>query len=73
MDERFRLRNDFDMKSFSIEAQVVLKALQKHGMILADNGIAWGMSFAPDERMKVLHYELWNVTRNDFEAVVKPQ
>lgn len=70
MGERFRLRSDFDLKSFTREAQVVLKALQKHGMILADNGIAWGMSFAPDERMKPLHHELRLVLGKDFEAVL---
>jgi len=35
---RWRLKADFDMASFSSEAQVVLKALQKYGMFLADGG-----------------------------------
>lgn len=72
MGERFRLRSNFNMTGFSQEAQVVLKALQKHGMILADNGIAWGMSFAPDERMKPLHDELRIVTGKDFVVVTSP-
>ncbi|MFT3878064.1 MAG: hypothetical protein QM703_00210 [Gemmatales bacterium] len=73
MGERFRLRSDFNMTGYSKEAQVVLKALQKHGMILADNGIAWGMSFAPDERMKVLHDGLRKVSGKDFVVVTNPQ
>jgi hypothetical protein len=72
MGERFRLRSDFNMSGFSKEAQVVLKALQKHGMILADNGIAWGMSFAPDERMKPLHEELRKVSGKNFEVAIDP-
>ncbi|HQR08179.1 MAG TPA: hypothetical protein PLN21_15230 [Gemmatales bacterium] len=72
MGERFRLRGDFNLTGFSKETQVVLRALQKHGMILADNGIAWGMSFAPDERMKALHEELRLVTGKDFQVVIDP-
>ncbi|MFO0815917.1 MAG: hypothetical protein U0796_22085 [Gemmatales bacterium] len=69
MGERFRLRLDFNKRGFSRDAQTVLKALQEYGMILADNGIAWGMSFAPDPRMKPLHDELRRVVGKDFEAV----
>lgn len=72
MGERFRLRRDFNLQGFSPEAKTVLRALQKHGMILADNGIAWGMSFAPDPRMKVLHDDLRKVTGKDFEVLLMP-
>lgn len=73
MGERFRLRNNINISGYSKEAQTVLRALQKHGMILADNGIAWGTSFAPDPRMKPLHDELRHITGKDFEVVVKPE
>lgn len=72
MGERFRLRSDFNMSGYSRDAQTVLKALQKYGMILADNGIAWGMSFAPDDRRKPLYDELRKVLGKDFEAVTLP-
>jgi hypothetical protein len=45
-----RLRADFDTSSFPREAQIILEALKQHGAIVADNGSAWYMSGAPDER-----------------------
>ena len=45
-----RLRADFDTSGFPHEAQVILEALKQHGAIIADNGSAWYMSGAPDER-----------------------
>jgi hypothetical protein len=38
MGLRVRLRSDFDTSSFSESAQVVLTAMKRYGMILADNG-----------------------------------
>ena len=71
MGQRFRLRGDFDISGFSAANQVILTALKKYGMILADNGSAWYLSGIPDER--------WNnddlralrnhVRGSDFEAV----
>lgn len=70
LGQRFRLRRDFDISGFSPEAQVILRALKKYGMILADNGSAWYISGAPDERWDndMLH-ELDQVKGSDFEAV----
>jgi len=70
MGQRFRLRADFDISDFSPEVQVILKALKKYGMILADNGSSWYISGAPDERWDndALH-ELHQVKGSDFEAV----
>jgi hypothetical protein len=45
-----RLRADFDTSGFPREAQVILEALKQHGAIVADNGSAWYLSGAPDER-----------------------
>jgi hypothetical protein len=66
----FRLRADFDTSGYSHDAKVILDALKKHGMILADNGSPWYISGAPDEDWDndVLH-ELDDVTGVDFEAV----
>ena len=70
MGQRFRLRADFDISGFSPEVQIILQALKRYGMILADNGSAWFISGVPDERWDndVLH-ELHQVHGSDFEAV----
>jgi hypothetical protein len=65
-----RLRADFDISGFAPPAQVILTALKKFGAIVADNGSAWYMSGAPDERWNndVLH-TLGAVPGSAFEAV----
>lgn len=70
MGQRFRLRADFDESGYSPEVQVILRALKKYGMILADNGSSWYISGVPDERWDndVLH-ELDDVYGANFEAV----
>jgi hypothetical protein len=70
MGQRFRLRADFDVAGFPQDVQVILQALKRYGMILADNGSAWYISGVPDERWDndVLH-ELHDVKGSDFEAV----
>jgi hypothetical protein len=70
MGQRFRLKAGFDISGFSPDVQVILKALKKYGMILADNGSSWFISGVPDERWDndVLH-ELHDVKGSDFEAV----
>jgi hypothetical protein len=50
MGQRFRLKADFDISGFAPEVQVILTALKEYGMMLADNGSAWYISGAPDER-----------------------
>ena len=70
LGQRFRLRADFDLTGFSTETQVILRALKKYGMILADNGAAWFISGAPDENWdNDILRELRQVTGADFEAV----
>ena len=44
----FRLKASYDISGFSAQNQVILRALKKHGMVLADNGSALFMSGAPD-------------------------
>jgi len=41
MGGRFRLKAGFDVSGFSANAQVVLVAMQRYGMMLADNGSDW--------------------------------
>ena len=72
MGERIRLRRDFDVTGFSPEVQTILKALQTYGMFVADNGIDWAISVAPDDRIPVLHEELRRIRGSSFEVVVPP-
>jgi hypothetical protein len=68
MGERFRLRQDFDVSSFSPHTQALLKGLKKYGMFVADNGGDWRISVAPDERIKGLD-ELRRVKGKDFDVI----
>jgi hypothetical protein len=70
MGLRFRLKAGFDISGFSPANQVILKALKKYGMLVADNGSNWFISGAPDPRWDDddLH-ALATVTGDDFEAV----
>ncbi len=70
MGLRLRLRADYDISGFSPAAQVILRAFQRYGIILADNGAPWYVSGAPDSRWdnEILH-ELDVVTGTDFEVV----
>ena len=70
MGQRFRLKRSFDIAGYSPEVQVILVALKKYGMILADNGSSWFISGTPHESWNnsILH-ELHQVVGSDFEAV----
>jgi hypothetical protein len=72
MGERLRLRRDFDVARFSPPVRAILRGLQKHGMFVADNGIDWAISIAPDERIPVLHEDLRRVPGSAFEVVRAP-
>ncbi|GIK16369.1 MAG: hypothetical protein BroJett003_13330 [Planctomycetota bacterium] len=70
MGLRVRLRADYDVSTFSPNVRVILTALKKYGMIVADNGSNWYVSGAPDPRWDddELH-ELGRVKGRDFEVV----
>jgi hypothetical protein len=72
MGERIRLKRDYDISRFSPAAQVILKGLKQYGMIVADNGLDWSISIAPDSRIPVLHEELRRVPGSAFEVVYAP-
>ena len=66
----FRLKASFDISGFSPQNQVILSALKKHGMVLADNGSSWFMSGVPDERWNNTDLNaLRSVPGSAFEAV----
>jgi hypothetical protein len=70
MGQRFRLKASVDIATFGPNVQVMLRALKKYGMFLADNGSSWFLSGAPDPRWddNELH-QLGRLTGADFEAV----
>lgn len=70
MGQRFRLKADFDISSFPRPVQVILTALKRYGVILADNGSDWFISGVPDERWdNDMLNELKKVRGESFEAV----
>ena len=50
MGLRVRLKNSFDLKPFHGASLAVLRALQRYGMLVADNGSDWYISGANDTR-----------------------
>jgi hypothetical protein len=50
MGMRMRLKASFDISGFPPQSQVILRALQQYGMIMADNGSSIYISGAPDDR-----------------------
>jgi hypothetical protein len=50
MGMRVRLKASFDISSYSPSNQVILRALKRYGMFVADNGPSWFLSGAPDMR-----------------------
>jgi hypothetical protein len=50
MGERFRLKASFDISTYPADVQVILRAMKKYGIMLADNGSAWYVSGKPDSR-----------------------
>lgn len=70
MGQRFRLRANFPVTNYPADVQVILRAMQKYGLILADNGSAWFISGAPDDRWNNDNLaRLHTVVGSDFEAV----
>jgi hypothetical protein len=70
MGLRVRLKASVDISGFGPQARVVLTALKRYGMILADNGSPWFISGEPntswnDDELHVLQ----TLTGADFEVV----
>jgi hypothetical protein len=70
MGTRLRLKADFDISRFPPEVKVILIALKKYGMILADNGSGIFITGAPhpgwnNDNLRRLRI----VTANNFEVV----
>lgn len=70
MGMRVRLKASFDIAKFSPAMQVILRALKKYGMFLADNGSDWYLSGAPDSRWNDDDLRtLRSLKGSDFEVV----
>jgi hypothetical protein len=70
MGLRVRLKVGFDTSRFPPQARVVLEALKRYGMMVADNGSSWYVTGAPSTRWSNddLH-SLGRVKGSDFEVV----
>ena len=70
MGARFRLKASYDVAAHSAQAQVVLRAFQRYGLVLADNGSPWFFQGATDARWPdALLDDLKTVPASAFEAV----
>jgi hypothetical protein len=70
MGARFRLKASFDISSFRPDTQVVLRAMQHYGLILADNGSDWYFTGSADNNWDgSMLDELKTVPASAFEAV----
>jgi hypothetical protein len=70
MGLRVRLRASFDTSGFPRQARIVLDALKRYGMLVADNGSSWYVTGAPDPRWS--NDQLRTIGRakgSDFEVV----
>src|SRR2546430_2434838 len=70
MGLRFRLKASFPVSRYPRQSRIVLQALQRYGMIVADNGSDWYLSGAPNKGWNNddLH-SLGGVTGGNFEVV----
>jgi len=70
MGLRLRLKSRFDISGFPADDQVILTALKKYGMILADNGSAIFISGTPDNRWNNNDLNLLkSIIASNFEVV----
>jgi hypothetical protein len=70
MGLRLRLKASFDLKPFHGQALIILKALKRYGLIVADNGSPWYVTGAPDPRWDDANlHTLAQVSGSAFEAV----
>ncbi len=70
MGTRVRLKASVDISRFGPQSRVILTALKRYGMILADNGSPWFVTGAPstgwnDDDLRALH----QLTGADFEVI----
>src|SRR5204863_505719 len=70
MGLRLRLKGSFNISGYPADDQVILTAMKKYGLILADNGSAIFISGAPDNRWNNTNLNLLKqITDSNFEVV----
>jgi hypothetical protein len=70
MGLRLRLKASFSLAGYHGQALVVLRALKRYGLIVADNGSSWYITGAPDPRWSNEDLDqLKRVPGSAFEAV----
>jgi hypothetical protein len=70
MGMRVRLKASFDTIPYPQEVRVILRAMMKYGMFVADNGSSWYVSGAPDPRWNDSNlHTLSRVPSSAFEVV----
>jgi hypothetical protein len=70
MGLRLRLRASYSLAGFHGESLIVLRALKRYGLIVADNGSSWYITGAPDPRWNDADLEqIKRVPGSAFEAV----
>ena len=70
MGLRLRLRASYSLASFHGESLIILRALKRYGLIVADNGSSWYITGAPDPRWSDTDLEqIKRVPGSAFEAV----
>jgi hypothetical protein len=71
MGQRLRLKSSFVIPAgWTIEEKAVLRALQKYGAIVADNGGFFSVSVCPDDRFSATAFNnLATIDINNFEVI----
>ena len=70
MGLRLRLKGSYSLAGFHGESLVVLRALKRYGLIVADNGSSWYITGAPDPRWNDADLEqIKRVPGSAFEAI----
>ena len=70
MGARVRLKSSVDLTGYAPETRAILTALQRYGMLLADNGSNWFISGTPDPRWNNEHLlQLHGIVGSDLEFV----
>jgi hypothetical protein len=70
MGLRLRLKAGYSLAGFHGESLIVLEALKRYGLIVADNGSPWYITGAPDRRWNDEDLEqIKQVPGSEFEAV----
>jgi hypothetical protein len=70
MGLRVRLKSWFDMSGYSPRMRIILRAMKRYGLILADNGSPWFFSGSSDPRWDDDELnELKRLRGSNFEVV----